>query len=292
MTTTRVNLALEPDFNIGALKVSPSACRVMAETEEIRIEAQTMTVLVVLARTDGATVSREELIESCWQGRIVSDDAVTRTIAKVRALSRAMTPAPFVLETLPKVGYRLIADAATAGVGAAEPAAAPAPTPMHDRLRAWRPMVAAAALVLAAPIVWALLPRSAAPGQPEAASEAGQNLPTAAQVSEALILLDLDRVRGYLNHGWNPNWKLDGEGSNALQALFIACERNPSHDRGMVAKIAQELVRAGVDVAAKNKWGDTALDIASSPRYCGPKHPVVDFLKSMTPAEATKAAGK
>ena len=78
--SSRFDLAQEADLDLGALRVSPSACRVFADGRTIRVEAQTMAELVVLARASGATVSRDKLVESCWQGRIVSDDAITRTI--------------------------------------------------------------------------------------------------------------------------------------------------------------------------------------------------------------------
>lgn len=262
-------LANEGDFSVGSLRVSPSACRVYAGTSEIRVEAQTMAVLIVLARANGGTVSRDALVEACWQGRVVSDDAIARSIAKVRALAKGMDPAPFTLETLPKVGYRLVASA-----DAPEPRhAAARPTQSRNR-SSWRPLAIVAAVAVAIPVAWAVLPRPA-PANAVA-------LPTAGEVSEALILLDKERVQGYLDRGWDPNWKLDSEGSSALHTLFLACERNPTHDRGMVAQIARQLIMAGVDPNARNKWNDSPLDIASSPRYCGPKHPVVDFLRSMT----------
>jgi ankyrin repeat protein len=44
-------------------------------------------------------------------------------------------------------------------------------------------------------------------------------------------------------------------------------------------RAAQILVRSGADVSAKNGWGDTPLIIASTPRYCGPDHPVVAYLR-------------
>ena len=302
----RANLASEADFRLGALNVSPSTCRVTHPgKEDLRVEAQTMAVLVMLARAGGATVSRDELITACWQGRIVSDDAVTRTIAKVRAVAKDVSPAPFVLETLPKVGYRLTAqDAAAAAAAAAEtvaPAVGPAPISASSQPASghtasgksaqWRPLILVAGLSVAVLAAWALLPRQSEAGRAPgvvatAPEEAG--LPTAAQVSEALILLDRKRVQDYLDRGWDPNWKLDAQGSNALQSLFMACERDPSHDSGMVAAIAQMLVKAGVDVTMRNKWDDSALDIAISPRYCGPHHPVVGYLKNMEPPEELK----
>jgi DNA-binding winged helix-turn-helix (wHTH) protein/tetratricopeptide (TPR) repeat protein len=105
---TKIDLAQEADFVLGGLRISPSACRVASGGDEERIEPRVMEVLIVLARSAGRTVTREQLIEACWDGRAVSDDAVTRVIAKLRALGRA-DPPHFTLETIPKVGFRLIA---------------------------------------------------------------------------------------------------------------------------------------------------------------------------------------
>lgn len=66
-----------------------------------------MQALVRLVRANGAVVSRDDLIESCWGGRTVSEDAINRCIAKVRQLAGNGDAAPFVIETVPRVGYRL-----------------------------------------------------------------------------------------------------------------------------------------------------------------------------------------
>jgi TolB-like protein/DNA-binding winged helix-turn-helix (wHTH) protein len=103
-----VDLASERDFTLGPLGVSPSSCRVRVGRREQRVEPRVMQVLVVLARRLGETVTRDQLIEACWGGRAVTDDAVNRVLAQVRALSRTLDPPPFNLETLPRVGVRLI----------------------------------------------------------------------------------------------------------------------------------------------------------------------------------------
>ena len=303
----RINLSQEPDFTVGSIRVSPSACRVFAGAEESRVEAQTLTALIALARANGATVSRDELIEVCWDGRVVSDDAVTRTIAKVRALAKGITPPPFTLETLPKVGYRLIIhDAATAS-GVAEPATAselapevsapprataPASPPrIRKPSSRWRLALVAAGLAIAVPVAWAMMPR------PQVSGAAPMDLPSAAEVAEAAILLDKDRLMSYLDRGWDPNWKLDSEGDNALHTVFLTCERSPTHDKAKVAEIVRTLLLAGTLPNTRNKWNDSALDIAISPRYCGPLHPAVAYLKSMSSAEElhrvmTRACGE
>jgi class 3 adenylate cyclase len=111
-----VDLARQPDFSVGGLIVRPSACRVVSPEGERRIERKVMEVLLALVAGEGATVSRDDLIDACWGGRVVSDDAVNRAVAQVRALARGVDPAPFTVETIPKVGFRLLAS-----TGAAEP---------------------------------------------------------------------------------------------------------------------------------------------------------------------------
>lgn len=103
----RIHLATIADFPLGGLLVQPSTCRVSSNGDETRIEPKVMEVLIVLARSSGRTVSRDELIDACWDGRAVSDDAVSRVVAKVRQLGRSASPPHFTLETLPKVGFRM-----------------------------------------------------------------------------------------------------------------------------------------------------------------------------------------
>jgi hypothetical protein len=245
----------------------------------------------VLLSAAGATVTREELVHACWQGRIVSDDTISRTIAKVRSLARGATPAPFTVETLPKVGYRLVETRKTVtGVNAEkdlEPSGPPAnettPPPQRPSLPVrWELRVAAlmAMTVAAILLVWGGLPAEIklANTEPGSGWDGGDNL-HAWQVADALFTLDEKRLSLYLQKGWNPNWLVDSEGSTSLHALMLVCERNPSHDQAGVVNVARFLVAAGSDPSIKNKWGDTPLIIAKAPKYCGPDHPVVAFLQ-------------
>ncbi len=102
-----IDLAREGGFILGALRVSPSTREVQAVGRGEVIEPRVMQVLVCLSQADGAVVSRDELIKRCWSGRIVGDDAINRCIAKVRQVADLTEPAPFIVETIPRVGYRL-----------------------------------------------------------------------------------------------------------------------------------------------------------------------------------------
>lgn len=158
----RVDLAHEPDFQLGPMSVSPSTGRVRTGGVEERLEPRMMQVLVVLARAGGATVSRDELVEACWEGRIVSDDAIARIVAKVRNLARATDPPAFAIETIPKVGFRLMpGDAGPVGREATESA---------DVSARRMPVLAALAVLVLAGAAWLgwsrFAPPPARPGPP------------------------------------------------------------------------------------------------------------------------------
>ena len=278
-------LAEEQDFDLGALRICPSVCRVLAGQDEVRVEAKTMLVLIVLARADGGTVSRDELIELCWEGRVVTDDAVARTIAKVRVLARSLSPAPFVIETVPKVGYRLLRSNAVA----ASPSVADEviidqaeilPPMPQKQSRRWGTVALVAMGMIAIPLMWSLFPKTAMGSPPQPNSVLGEPSPRAPEISDALWTLDEPRLREYLQRGWDPNWLLDSEGNAALHSLLLVCERNRTHDQAGLIRIAQFLVAAGANPTTRNKWGDTPLMIAIEPKYCGPAHPVVEYLRA------------
>lgn len=287
MSDASLRLAQEPDFSLGSVTISPSTGRVIAGDDEIRVEALTMAVLLTLARANGATVSREALVEACWQGRIVSDDAVGRAIAKVRALERCRTPAAFAVETVPKIGYRLLIKAAVEPrvTARANKPALPFAWPPR-RAGIFTAGAVATALVIALAVA-ATTPRPAA--QASAAPGDAAHSIRVADFSDALLALDERRLDTYLRRGWDPNWKLDSEGNAALHNLMMVCERNPTHDQAGVVRVARLLVRAGADPTVRNKWSDTPLTIAATPRYCGPGHPVVAYLKTALAARGATA---
>ncbi|HZF29735.1 MAG TPA: SUMF1/EgtB/PvdO family nonheme iron enzyme [Gammaproteobacteria bacterium] len=100
-----VDLARERDFAVGGLRVRPAAREVEGATGTETLEPRVMQVLVALSQQQGEVLSRDELIARCWAGRVVSDDAVQRCIARLRRLAQAH--GGFAVDTIPRVGYRL-----------------------------------------------------------------------------------------------------------------------------------------------------------------------------------------
>jgi DNA-binding winged helix-turn-helix (wHTH) protein len=78
------------------------------------LEPQVMRVLLALAARPGAVVSREQLLEDCWDGVVVGEDSLNRAISAIRRALREAGVAGVQVETLSKTGYRLLLDQAPA----------------------------------------------------------------------------------------------------------------------------------------------------------------------------------
>ncbi len=130
----------ENKFVLADVEVDPTALRVRRNDQVERIEPRMMQVLLILAGQAGEVVTRESLERQAWAGRVVSDDAVTNTIAKLRRALGDDRRRPRFIETIPKRGYRLIPQP----VPHAEPASS-----IRSSFSLARWLVPAAALVLA-----------------------------------------------------------------------------------------------------------------------------------------------
>jgi TolB-like protein/DNA-binding winged helix-turn-helix (wHTH) protein len=106
--TDRINLAETADFDLGGLRVCPAHREVRMNGERRELEPRVAQVLIALASARPEVVSRDRLIEQCWDGRIVGDDALNRCIVALRHLAKEFSPQPFEIETVPRVGYSLV----------------------------------------------------------------------------------------------------------------------------------------------------------------------------------------
>ncbi|HLZ74946.1 winged helix-turn-helix domain-containing protein [Phenylobacterium sp.] len=104
-----MDLAEEAAFALGKLQVSPSTCTVCWPEGQEVLQPRVMQALVLLAKANGAVVSRDGLIAACWDGRVVGEDAITRVMVQLRQLAHRTGGAAFSLQTIPRVGYQLTA---------------------------------------------------------------------------------------------------------------------------------------------------------------------------------------
>lgn len=96
-------------FLAGDWTVEPELNLLRRENEERHIEPKVMKVLLTLASQQNHVFPKEELISAVWPDTFVSDDVLTRCISILRRITDDDPQAPHFIQTVPKVGYRLVA---------------------------------------------------------------------------------------------------------------------------------------------------------------------------------------
>jgi len=123
---------------------APDTGMLNSGAQSTRLEHRAAALLELLARAPGQLVSHSEIIEKVWGGRSVSPNSVAVVISDIRRALGDDPKAPRFVETLPKRGYRLIANAA--------PEMASDPTPVEQAKSV--PRLALVALPLIAALVF------------------------------------------------------------------------------------------------------------------------------------------
>ena len=146
-----IDLAQEPDFELGPLRVRPARCEVEYDGVSQTLQRRVMQVLVALAQARGSVVSQSDLVTRCWRGLSVSDDAIYRCISRLRKLAAEYPEPPYAIEAIPGVGYRLTSSNGAEEDGAAEATARPW---TRSRFRALAIGAALLVLVMAGAALW------------------------------------------------------------------------------------------------------------------------------------------
>ena len=126
------------------------------------LEPKVSALLAYFCRHPGRNIDRTELIDAVWHGQIVTDNSISRAVALLRKALRDDGETRRYITTVPKLGYRLIAD-----VRIAEKASAAAVRPPNARASIW--LVVATAGLAGALAVYSLTRPDAVGDRPAAA---------------------------------------------------------------------------------------------------------------------------
>ncbi len=143
-----------------------------ADGSKTRVTLKAIGVLAVLAEHAGQVVSREALLETVWAGTLPTDDVVTQAIALLRKALGNGGDASAYVETIPKSGYRLLADVEWLP----DAAQASVPEARRARIPRWRLAALAVAAVALGALAWGALHRPGPPPAPPA-RDAATELP-------------------------------------------------------------------------------------------------------------------
>jgi TolB-like protein/Tfp pilus assembly protein PilF len=122
------------DFRFADFEIDVARHELRRAGAVVHIEPQVFDLIVHLVKNRERIVSKDELIEAIWQGRIISEAALSSRISAARRALGDSGNDQSLIRTLHKRGFRFVGDveevAAAAAVAAAE--AAPAPPAAKD----------------------------------------------------------------------------------------------------------------------------------------------------------------
>lgn len=119
-------------YEFGPFRLDPSRHRLFCGDEVVALSPKAIETLILLVENRGKVLERESLMDALWPDVIVEDANLTVAVSQLRkALNQNGDHAEFI-ETIPRVGYRFVADIC-------EVIKEPAPLIREDRTR-WQPI--------------------------------------------------------------------------------------------------------------------------------------------------------
>jgi DNA-binding winged helix-turn-helix (wHTH) protein/Tol biopolymer transport system component len=147
-------MSTESGWQLGAVVFLPQQRLLCRAEQQVYLEPKVFLLLQALLAAEHQLLDHQQMLQQVWQGRVVSDSAIHRASSLLRKAFAELDPSQPYLETLAKVGYRLVvpvqalAAVASASLQVTVAAELPVPQQPSPRLRAWlvAALVAAAAL--------------------------------------------------------------------------------------------------------------------------------------------------
>ena len=112
-----MNVAATFPVRVAGLTVDPVRRRITGPGGEAVTEPLVMQLLLLLIDRQDQVFERRELFERLWGNAQVGDDSLNRLVGSLRKALERTSEGAVQIETVPRVGYRLITEPHGAGVG-------------------------------------------------------------------------------------------------------------------------------------------------------------------------------
>lgn len=97
-------------LRVGAWRVDTTSGEMSKDGNTIKLEARTVRLLAYMASRAGEVISIDDLLDNVWTGVVVTQDSVYQAVASLRRALGDDTKEPRYIVTVPRFGYRLIAE--------------------------------------------------------------------------------------------------------------------------------------------------------------------------------------
>jgi transcriptional activator of cad operon len=185
---------------IGDWQVDPASGEISRQGRIARLDVRAMRLLLCLANRPNEVVSIDDLIDQVWAGTVVSSDSVYQAVTSLRRQLGDDAKQPSYIETVPRLGYRMVAKVRPlqSSAGAAQPASqtsqtetSPLATPGPSRIRAGLAVAIAIGVCVALVIVSVLQGNIAGSGSVAASPQVAASHQPAEKSIAVVPFLDL-----------------------------------------------------------------------------------------------------
>ena len=123
--------------SFGPFRLDPAERRLTRDGELLDVSGRYLDALVLLTQEAGSLVTKDRLHEEVWQGIPVTDEAITQCMRSLRKALGDDAANPRYIETVPRHGYRFIAEVVEDSDSVAVPTPASlSPVPAFEEPRA------------------------------------------------------------------------------------------------------------------------------------------------------------
>lgn len=105
MTDTNSNV-----FQFDDIRVEPRTFKLLKAGREVSLEPKTFRLLLYLIENRGRLIEKSEILDAVWKDAFVTENAMTREIAKLRKSLGDDPKEARYIQTVPTRGYRFVAD--------------------------------------------------------------------------------------------------------------------------------------------------------------------------------------
>lgn len=103
------------DLAFGGFVLSPAERRLTRDGAPVDVSGRYLDALLLLARSPGELVTKDRFMAEVWRGVPVTDEALTQCIRTLRKALGDQAGRPRFIETVPRHGYRFVAEVSAAG---------------------------------------------------------------------------------------------------------------------------------------------------------------------------------
>jgi TolB-like protein/DNA-binding winged helix-turn-helix (wHTH) protein/Flp pilus assembly protein TadD len=100
-------------YRFGDFAVDPQAWKLLRDGREVHLEPSVLKLLIYLLSNRDRLVTRQELMDTVWGDTVVSDSALSKSVARLRQALDDDPANPRFIETVHARGYRFVAEVAT-----------------------------------------------------------------------------------------------------------------------------------------------------------------------------------